>query len=50
MAVPITPRALGYLVARYAHLMGHDSLDTARIYVASTRADLQEAVETIDWQ
>jgi len=69
MAVPITPRALGYLVARYARLakapdlsphdlrhhfsyrmakavplhrlaqlMGHDSLDTTRIYVASTRA------------
>lgn len=79
-AVPITPRALGYLVARYAHLakvpdlsphdlrhrfgyrmakavplhrlaqlMGHDSLDTTRIYVASTRQDLQEAVETIAW-
>ena len=77
---PITPRALGYLVARYAHLakvadlsphdlrhrfgyrmakavplhrlaqlMGHDSLDTTRIYVASTRHDLQEAVETIAW-
>jgi integrase/recombinase XerD len=77
---PITPRALGYLVARYAHLakvpdlsphdlrhrfgyrmakavplhrlaqlMGHDSLDTTRIYVASTRQDLQEAVETIAW-
>jgi integrase/recombinase XerD len=76
----ITPRALGYLVARYARLarvpdlsphdlrhrfgyrmakavplhrlaqrMGHDSLDTTRIYVASTRADLQEAVETIAW-
>ena len=80
-AVSITPRALGYLVARYAHLakvpdlsphdlrhrfgyrmakavplhrlaqlMGHDSLDTTRIYVASTRQDLQEAVETIAWQ
>ncbi|MGI8912810.1 MAG: tyrosine-type recombinase/integrase [Chloroflexota bacterium] len=79
--VPITPRALGYLVARYARLakvpdlsphdlrhrfgyrtakavplhrlaqfMGHESLDTTRIDVASTRADLQEAVETIDWQ
>jgi integrase/recombinase XerD len=76
----ITPRALGYLVTRYAHLakvadlsphdlrhrfgyrmakavplhrlaqlMGHDSLDTTRIYVASTRQDLQEAVETIAW-
>jgi integrase/recombinase XerD len=80
-AAPLTPRALGYLVARYAHLakvadlsphdlrhrfgyrmakavplhrlaqlMGHDSLDTTRIYVASTRQDLQEAVETIAWQ
>jgi integrase/recombinase XerD len=80
-AVSITPRALGYLLARYARLakvpdlsphdlrhrfgyrmakavplhrlaqlMGHDSLDTTRIYVASTRQDLQEAVETIAWQ
>jgi integrase/recombinase XerD len=79
-AGPITPRALGYLVARYArlakvadvsphdlrhrfgyrmakavplhrlaHLMGHDSLDTLRIYVASTRQDLQDAVESIAW-
>jgi integrase/recombinase XerD len=77
---PLTPRALGYLVARYARLakvadlsphdlrhrfgyrmakavplhrlaqlMGHDSLNTTRIYVASTRQDLQEAVETIAW-
>jgi hypothetical protein len=30
--------------------MGHDSLDTTWIYVASTRQDLQEAVETIAWQ
>jgi integrase/recombinase XerD len=81
VAAPLTPRALGYLVARYAHLakvpdlsphdlrhrfgyrmakavplhrlaqlMGHDSLDTTRLYVASTRQDLQEAVETIAWQ
>jgi integrase/recombinase XerC len=79
-AAPISPRALGYLVARYAQLarvpdvsphdlrhrfgyrmakavplhrlaqlMGHDSLDTTRIYVASTRQDLQDAVETIAW-
>jgi len=34
---------------RLAQLMGHDSLDTTRIYVASTRQDLQEAVETIAW-
>ncbi len=34
---------------RLAQLMGHDSLDTTRIYVASTRADLQEAVESIAW-
>ncbi|MGI8912561.1 MAG: tyrosine-type recombinase/integrase [Chloroflexota bacterium] len=77
---PLTPRALSYLVACYAHLakvpdlsphdlrhrfgyrmakavplhrlaqlMGHDSLDTTRIDVASTRADLQEAVERIAW-
>jgi len=79
-AAPLTPRALGYLVARYARLarvpdlsphdlrhrfgyrmakavplhrlaqlMGHDSLDTTRIYVPSTRQNLQEAVETIAW-
>jgi integrase len=35
---------------RLAQLMGHDSLDTTRIYVASTRADFQEAVETIAWR
>lgn len=70
-AAPTTPRALGYLVARYAHLakvadvsphdlrhrfgyriaeavpvhrlgqlMGHDSSETTRISVASTRADV----------
>jgi integrase/recombinase XerD len=79
-AAPLTPRALGYLIARYAHLakvpdlsphdlrhrfgyrmakavplhrlahlMGHDSLDTLRIYVVSTRQDLQDAVESIAW-
>ena len=34
---------------RLVQLMGHDSLDTTRIYVASTRQDRQEAVETIAW-
>jgi integrase/recombinase XerD len=34
---------------RLVQLMGHDSLDTARIYVTGTRQDLQEAVETIAW-
>jgi hypothetical protein len=29
--------------------MGHDSLDTTRTYVASTRQDLHEAVEAIAW-
>jgi integrase/recombinase XerD len=48
-------RRFGYRVARavplhrLAQLMGHDSLDTTRTYVASTRQDLQEAVETIAW-
>lgn len=77
---PLTARALGYLVARYAALarvkdvsphdlrhrfgyrmaktvplhrlaqiMGHDALDTTRLYVGGTKQDLQQAVETIAW-
>lgn len=34
---------------RLAEIMGHDSLDTTRRYVAGTRQDLQLAVETIAW-
>lgn len=34
---------------RLAEIMGHDSLDTTRRYVAGTRQDLQRAVETIAW-
>ena len=35
---------------RLADIMGHDSLDTTRIYVQPTRADLQQDVETIAWE
>lgn len=35
---------------RLAQIMGHDSLDTARLYVWGTKHDLQQAVETIAWQ
>ena len=34
---------------RLAQIMGHDSLDTTRLYVQGTRHDLQQAVETIAW-
>lgn len=34
---------------RLAQIMGHDSLDTTRIYVQGTKQDLQNAVETIAW-
>jgi integrase/recombinase XerD len=34
---------------RLAQIMGHDSLDTTRVYVQGTKHDLQEAVETIAW-
>lgn len=33
-----------------AQIMGHDSLDTTKIYVQATLADLQEDVEKINWQ
>ncbi len=32
-----------------AQIMGHDSLNTTRIYVQGTKQDLQHAVETIAW-
>jgi integrase/recombinase XerD len=35
---------------RLAQIMGHDSLDTTMIYIAGTRKDLQQAVETIAWE
>lgn len=34
---------------RLAQLMGHDSLDTTRLYIQGTKHDLQQAVETIAW-
>ncbi len=34
---------------RLAQIMGHDSLDTTRLYIQGTKQDLQDAVETIAW-
>ena len=34
---------------RVAQIMGHDSLDTTKLYVQGTKRDLQQAVETIAW-
>jgi integrase/recombinase XerD len=34
---------------RLAQIMGHDSLDTTRLYIQRTKHDLQQAVETIAW-
>lgn len=34
---------------RLAQIMGHDSLDTTKIYIQGTKQDLQQAVETIAW-
>ncbi len=34
---------------RLAQIMGHDSLDTTRLYIQGTKYDLQQAVETIAW-
>jgi len=45
----------GYRVAesvslhRLAQIMGHDSLDTTKLYIQGTRHDVQQAVETIAW-
>ncbi len=34
---------------RLAQIMGHDSLDTTKLYIQGTGHDLQQAVETIAW-
>ena len=34
---------------RLAQIMGHDSLDTTKLYIQGTKHDLQLAVETIAW-
>jgi integrase/recombinase XerD len=34
---------------RLTQIMGHDSLDTTKLYVQGTKNDLQQAVETIAW-
>jgi integrase/recombinase XerD len=34
---------------RLAQIMGHDSLDTTKLYIQGTKLDLQQAVETIAW-
>jgi len=34
---------------RLAQIMGHDSLDTTKLYIQGTRHDLHQAVETIAW-
>jgi integrase/recombinase XerD len=34
---------------RLAQIMGHDSLDTTKLYIQGTRHDVQQAVETIAW-
>lgn len=34
---------------RLAQIMGHDSLDTTKLYIQGTKQDLQQAVETIAW-
>jgi integrase/recombinase XerC len=57
--VDISPHDLrhrfGYRMAesvplhRLAQIMGHDSLDTTRLYIQGTKQDLQQAVETIAW-
>jgi len=57
--VDVSPHDLrhrfGYRMARtvplhrLAQIMGHDALDTTRLYVGGTRQDLQQAVEEIAW-
>jgi integrase/recombinase XerD len=34
---------------RLAQIMGHDSLDTTKLYIQGPKQDLQQAVETIAW-
>jgi len=47
------PHRFGYRMAesvplhRLAQIMGHDSLDTTKLYIQGTKHDLQQAVETI---
>lgn len=33
----------------FAQIMGHDSLNTTKLYIQGTRYDLQQAVGTIAW-
>ncbi len=48
-------RRFGYRMAesaplhRLTQIMGHDSLDTTKLYSQGTKRDLQQAVETIAW-
>jgi site-specific recombinase XerD len=50
-----TRHRFGYRMAesvplhRLAQIMGHDSLDTTKLYIQGTKHDLQQAVETIAW-
>jgi hypothetical protein len=52
----VPPPPVGYRMAesvplhRLAQLMGHDSLDTTRIYTQGTAGDLQKEVEKIAWE
>ena len=34
---------------RLAQIMGHDSLNTSKLYIQGTKHDLQQAIETIAW-
>ncbi len=34
---------------RLAQIMGHDSLDTTKVYIQGTKRDLQQAAQTIAW-
>jgi len=38
----------GVSLEKVASLLGHDSLDTTRIYLTPSQADLQEAVERLN--
>jgi integrase len=42
-------RAESVPLHRLAQIMGHDSLDTTKLYIQGTKHDLQRAVETIAW-
>ncbi|MFL5627727.1 MAG: tyrosine-type recombinase/integrase [Ktedonobacteraceae bacterium] len=41
--------AVSVSLHRLAQIMGHDSLDTTKLYIQGTKHDLQQAVETIAW-